>query len=300
MIKRYIKQKYTLTVLLSVLITFFSSSFIHASNLYIGADSYEYVTDVDKIKLDYRLTGGAIGGELDIGESVFLQFGVGEWSDDIGLIDSGDAEITSSLKSVGAGYSFGSWEVFASYRQIDDEIEIIHGKNREFFTSADIKSTAVHIDASYQWEVGLWAHTVLLGLQSDKKDVDAALGDPKMHLSESSDFRYVNIKLISDYYFYLSDNSGVFAGVSLDWYDQISGGFDDENVGAPPPPPPNNGGGGNGGGNGTPATGDNGGLIGLYVIYDMDAHWSVDINMTKGVFGDADLRAYSLTLTYNL
>ncbi len=301
MIKRYIQQVYRLAILFFGLTSAFFSSCIYASNLYIGTDSYEYVTDVDKIKLDYRLTGGAVGGELDVGESTFLQFGVGEWSDDIGLIDSGDAEIRSSLKSVGAGYSFGNWEVFASYRKIEDEIEIIHGKKREFFTSAETKSTVASVDVSYQWEVGLWAHTVLLGVQSDKRDVDAALDDPKMHLSESSNFRYVNIKWNSDYYFYLSDISGVFAGVSLDWYDQISGSSDDENVGAPPPPPPTNGGGGNGGGgNGTSATGESGGGVGLYVIYDMDTHWSVDINMTQGAFGDADLRAYSLTLTYNL
>lgn len=300
MIQHYVNQKYGLAILLCIFASAFYSPIIHASNLYIGTDSYEYVTEVDKIKLDYRLTGGAVGGELDIGESTFLQFGMGEWSDDIGLIDSGNAKITSALKSIGAGYSFGRWEFFASYRQIEDEIEIVHGKNQEFFTSADVASTATHIDASYQWEVGLWAHTVLLGVQRDRKDVDAALDDPKMQLSESSDSRYVNVKVNSDYYFYLSDSSGVFAGVSLDWYDQISGSSDDENVGAPPPPTNGGGGGGNGGGNGTPTTGDSGGLVGVYVIYDMDVHWSMDINITQGAFGDADLNAYSLTLTYNL
>ncbi len=301
MIKRYKKQKHWLVICFCVLTFALYSSFVQASNLYLGADSYEYVTEVDKIKLDYRLAGGAIGGEVDVGESAFLQFGVGEWRDDIGLVDSGDSEITSSLRSVGAGYSLGNWEFFVSYRQIEDEIEIVHGKNQEFFTHAEIKSAVAHIDVSYQWEFGLWAHTALLGLQDDKKDVDAALGDPKMHLSESRDSRYVNIKLNSDYYFYLSDKSGVFAGISLDWYDQLSGGGDGENVGAPPPPPPSNGGGGNGGGgNGTAATGDSGGLVGFYIIYDIDNHWSVDVNLTQGAFGDAELNSYSLTLMYYL
>ncbi len=300
-IKRNFRQKHLLAIPCCVLISSFCSSYIYASNLYMGVDSYEYVTEVDKIKLDYRLAGGAIGGEVDIGESTFFQFGVGRWSDDIDLVDSGNSEITSSLRRVGAGYSFGNWGFFASYQKIEDEIEIVHGKNQEFFTSAEIKSAVTHVDVSYQWEVGLWAHTVLFGVQDDKKDVDAELGDPKMHLSESSDFRYVNIKLNTDYYFYLSDTSGVFAGVSLDWYDQVSGGSDDENVGvSPPPPPPNGGGGTGGGGNGTATTGDSGGLIGFYIIYDIDTHWSVDVNMTQGAFGDADLNSYSLTLTYGL
>lgn len=277
----------------------------YGNSVYVGADRYEYLTEVSEIKLDYRLAGLAIGGELDLSESVFLQVGVGRWTDDISLKDSGSSDITSELKNVGVGYAMGNWEFFASYSVIEDEMEIIHGMNQEFFTSADIESNITHVDVSYQWEMGLWAHTLLVGAQRDQKKIDADLDDPKMELSDTTEANYANIKWSTDYYFYIADDAGIYLGASVDWYDRLSGDSGDDNAGGPAPAGGPGGGGGGGGGNnngggGGRTSGDNGGIFGLYFAFDMDANWSVDVNTTFGVAGDADESAYSVTLTYTL
>lgn len=262
-----------------------------ANSVYLEADSYEVFTDVGDIALDYRLTGFAVGGELIIGKSAFLQLGIGQWSDDIAIQDSGDSDITSESRTLGAGYTLGHWQLFVSYSEIQEAIDITHGVNREYFSEVDIESTLLHVDMSYQWKVGMWAHRLLLGAQRGNNDVEANLDDPTRNSVVDIDTEYVNIQWSTDYHFYISDETGIYVGASMDWYDKLSSDSDELNVGGLTTAD------GHGGGR---TSGDDGGILGLYLAFDMDQHWSVDINTAFGVAGDAEENAYSVILRYRM
>jgi hypothetical protein len=280
---------------------------VMASGIYVGGDNIDYRTSLNGIELDYQLQGISIGGDWNITDSIYVQYSHGRWSDSANLQNPGDSDIESTFNGVGIGYVYDQWMFYASYGVVKDEIDIHHGAQGEFLSRSDSESEVWLLEANYQWVMGAWAHTVSVGYQYDQTEMDAVINQPSMIIvDDDSDSSTANVKISTDYYFELSEQSGLFVGASLQWFEQVSGEDNQETGGQPPGGLGGGAGGGqNGGAGGGQRAGvninrsaDDGGLVGIYVGYNINPHWSVDWNSSIGVFGDAEDDSHSITLNY--
>ncbi|NKB37663.1 MAG: hypothetical protein GKR93_10905 [Gammaproteobacteria bacterium] len=294
--------------IISVLLTLFCTSSVFASDVSIGATNYEYSTFVDGFRLDFDAIGVAVGANLAISDNSFLQAGYSSVSDDQNLMAGNIAEFDSDSWHIGLAYNINKWQIFGRYSSIEDEIELVHGQQNDLFSSAKIDWQRFDFSGSYSGEQGLWAYTLTSGLQYDHSDVEGQIPPLGNIQTSETDSWYANVSVGADYYFALTDDSGAYAGISFNWFEQISS--DDSNsvlfnngMGGMPPPPPRPGGGsgsgGRGNGGGANSTfGESYGLLGFYLIYTINSHWSLDWNTYLGVKGDENSNSHALTLSY--
>lgn len=282
-----------------------------ANNIYVAADNYDYLSMLDGIELDYSAMGFAVGGAVDVGERNSLQLEFGRWSDDISLADSGSATFDSRLVTLGWAYSMDRWQIHASYSDIKDEIEMSHGRNNEFLSLSDIDSSTLSLSASYAETRGAWANFFSFGLQWNESDLVSMLDQSNEMINQQDDSLYAMAKIGTDYYLPGGDKTAWYFGGSLAWYQELSADQDitETQMGGMPgmgtPPPSraggngaNNGNAGNGGNNINRTFGGDFGLLGLFVTYEINTRWSLDLKTSIGFAGDQNANSHALTLSY--
>ena len=289
-----------------------------ANSVFVGGDVYDYRSSLDDIAVDYTPVGGALGGTIDVSETMYLQLMLGRWGDDgadnrVGSSSRGD--FSAALMSAGMGYQYENWRFYASYSHSEDDLDIRHGAMAEFLSTQRSESDTLRVDANYLWEMGRWAYAAQLGVQYDSSENRESLDQSNTNTFEDSDSYFVNLKLSTDYYVGISDNSGFYLGAGVNWFDRVSFSSSGSQTVAmgppmpvaggnpPPPPPPRPGGGGGGGrgdngGNANRTSGSSYGIASLYAVYDLNQHWSLDWQSTFGFAGDENLDAHALTLSY--
>lgn len=282
-----------------------------ANTVYIAVDNYDYVSVLDEIDLDYTAMGLAVGGSIAFGDRSTLQLELGQWSDDSGLADAGSSRFESRLASIGWSYAMGDWQIYASYADITDEIELMHGRSNEFFSFSDINSSTLSLTASYERAVGAWANYFSFGVQRNDSKLVSMLDQANQRIVQEDDSLYAMAKVGTDYYLPGGDKSAWYFGGSLAWYQELSSdqSISETQMGGMPgqgtPPPAraggnsaNNGNAGNGGNNINRTFGGDFGLLGLFVTYEINTRWSLDWKSSIGFAGDQNANSHALTLSY--
>jgi hypothetical protein len=284
---------------------------LYASNVYLSLDTYDYVTNLGDIDLDYKPLGLTVGGSLDLSDSVYLKYQYGSWSDEgsaVSMSDSANSDFDSTLLNIGIAYRVDAWTASASYTDLKDEMSLNHGRNLEFLTTGDTNSSSLKVDLSFTSEAGSWSRFAKLGLQYDEATTMAFLDQENEMLRQKSDATYGTLEVGTDYFQASSDNAGWFLGANVTWYQELSS---DESIdqmdmseldrrgGAP------NAGRGNAGQGGTAGVsvnrtfGESFGILSLYATYMLDENWSLDLAPSFGFGGDVNANSLSLMLAYN-
>lgn len=295
------------------------SSSCHASNLLVSIDNYDYSTNLADIDLDYSPVGSTIAGRFDLDEMTFMQLQFGRWSaSESGLLGSGiaNADFDSTLANIGIGHSWGSWDLFATYTDLDDEILLVHGRDLEFRSVGETDSSAIQISLGFTSESGNWSRTARLGLQLDDAVTMALLDQESRVFRQESEASYATMMLGADYFYGASESKGWIIGTNISWYQEFSSSdsvsqfgiglvpsISDEN--RVPVSAQGNSGRPNNGQNGGAAIGINRtfgesfGVLSLYATYMINHRWSLDFSPSFGFAGDVNANSAALTLNYN-
>ncbi len=285
-----------------------------ASSIYLAVDRYEYDIELGGFDLDLDPFGLALGGEVGITNSLVLHYEFGDWSDDpvdMGLTST-FGDFSSTLMNVGLQKSVHDWQFGVSYTQIVDQVGIIHGRDREFYSTSELDLTSIKLVVGRQKQFGRWEGYYSLGLHFD--DIrSVAVYDQLDHMVlHDSQLVHIMAKVGGDYFLPKGSSSGWFFGSALSLHQQLSS--DDQvsefsvsttqlsttvslirggNVNA-------RAAGNNvtGGANINRTFGDTFGLLDFYATYKINDYWSVDWSSSFGVAGEANANSHALTVGF--
>ena len=221
-----------------------------------------------------------------------------------------NSELEINAWGLSSSYLLDNWSFGASYYQSDNDVDHVLQSTQRLLQTERADAKTLGLSAGYSWQPGQWFFGVNGGVQySDwqstinrvERDTDSLATASR----ESGESWFVDISLSASRYWPLADEQGIMAGGLLAWTANVS---DDSAIVL------------HNGGRRTPPRAalsragassrttasvssfseeDDYGQVVLFVGYDFNDHWTLDLDTTFALNSDNSGNAWSLSLGYH-
>lgn len=297
------------------------SSQLHASSLYISANSAEQQTQLGESTVDFKPSGTNFSGSYDINDNFSLSAGFGRYNDKKNVNRLADSELDKTTFNIGAYYYLDGWVASVQYSNNKDEIEVLDKRSANNVYTEDLKVNATSISLGYGWDVSSmlnstnWYLNVSSSLSRSDWTQDtlrlqapneSGQLPPPQSGTDEGDNKNLDLNMSLSRYVSLSDSTGMSFGTSVALYHQLSGSASivsrngrniqqvlnsNPQLGNQVRPLLNN--------LASSVNEEDYGMLTFYVSYDFTPAWSLDFDVSSSFAADSNVSSWAVTLGYS-
>ena len=310
---RYSQTKILTAILLSLI-----TSSSYANNVSLNYSQLEQQISLQDENILLKPAGAGVNVSFDLTSELSLKFDYQTWQDDQQASNLSTVDIDLSTIGGSLSYLKDNWFFSASISASEDDITYLIERRDTPYRSEETQTTSLGLNIGYGGLIDHWMYDFSVGVQYTDWEIDSIQLDPQappprpndpnppLTNTSKTDENTINVSANAAIarYCRLTGDNGVLAGAMFSWNHQLSGDNDLASGNNPPPPPRTNTPtrtsrvGGNAPTRATSGD-DSYGQVLLYVSYDLNSAWSIDLDTAIEVASDNNNQSWAAGLSYS-